>query len=166
MSGWSDEKIPARRGHNLWCGKGPPPAWDLSAVGDDPRFVDVAHLDFHLQPGSPAIGAGVDAGVRSDFDGMPRRRGVACDLGAFGAVNPVGWVEHGSPGSMVRCANRSQNRDRRSPPCNQRLFRLLLFFAVNPTTSHAALQGCSTHPTYPLAGLKPTLHLKITRTTP
>ena len=86
MSGWSDEKIPARRGHNLWCGKGPPPAWDLSAVGDDPRFVDVAHLDFHLQPGSPAIGAGVDAGVRSDFDGMPRRRGVACDLGAFGAV--------------------------------------------------------------------------------
>ncbi len=87
MSGWSEQKVPARRGHNLWFGKGAPPAWDLTAVGHDPRFFDLAHQDFHLQPGSPAAGAGVDAGVRSDFDGVPRRRGAACDLGAYESEN-------------------------------------------------------------------------------
>ncbi|MGA2034497.1 MAG: hypothetical protein ABSG68_19800 [Thermoguttaceae bacterium] len=63
MSGWSDEKIRAGGGHNLWFGRGAPPAWDVSAVGANPRFVDAAHQDFHLQPGSPAVGAGIDKGV-------------------------------------------------------------------------------------------------------
>ena len=83
VSGWSDEKMTVRGGHNLWFGRGAPPAWDVSPIAGDPRFVDAARRDFHLQPRSPAIGGGVDAGVRSDFDGVPRRRGAGCDLGAY-----------------------------------------------------------------------------------
>jgi hypothetical protein len=83
ISGWSDKAIPQRRGHNLWFGKGPPPAWDRSDVAKDPRFVDAAQQDFHLQVGSPAIDAGMDAGVANDFDGLPRPQGGRHDIGAF-----------------------------------------------------------------------------------
>jgi hypothetical protein len=83
VSGWSDQKILARQGHNLWFGKGAPPVWDLLAVGENPRFVDAVHQDFHLQPGSPAIDVGIDAGVGRDFDGVQRPSGVGYDLGAF-----------------------------------------------------------------------------------
>jgi hypothetical protein len=83
LSGWSDKTIPQRQGHNLWFGKGSPPAWDLAAIGENPRFVDAARHDFHLQLGSPAIDAGVDAGVQCDFDGVPRPQEAGHDLGAY-----------------------------------------------------------------------------------
>ena len=50
----------------------------------DPRFVDAAGGNFHLQSGSPAIDAGVNLSiVVNDFDSVLRPVGRAIDIGAF-----------------------------------------------------------------------------------
>jgi len=52
--------------------------------GTDPMFRNTAALDFHLQLGSPAIGAGVAvAGVTTDFDGVARPQGSSYDAGGY-----------------------------------------------------------------------------------
>lgn len=52
--------------------------------GGDPRFVNAAGNDFHLQSGSPAIDRGVTLpGFAYDFDGVTRPQGAAWDMGAF-----------------------------------------------------------------------------------
>jgi hypothetical protein len=53
-------------------------------VSGNPRFVDRAGADFHILPGSPAQGAGLEFGVLFDFDGEPRPfpAGSMPDLGA------------------------------------------------------------------------------------
>ncbi len=67
--------------NNLWYASDNPaqssPAQDLPApevggiAGQDPLLVNLAGGDFHLQPGSPAIAAGVaDARVVRDLDGV------------------------------------------------------------------------------------------------
>ncbi len=49
----------------------------------DPRFVNAAGGDFHLQAGSPAIDAGSSLNApNTDFDGNPRPRGAGYDIGA------------------------------------------------------------------------------------
>lgn len=48
-----------------------------------PLFVNVGAGDFHLQSGSPAIGAGLILGYTSDFEGNPIPVGSAPDLGAY-----------------------------------------------------------------------------------
>jgi len=51
-------------------------------ISVSPLFVNQAAMDFHLQAGSPAIGAGSPLGAPStDFDGNPR--GSSIDMGAF-----------------------------------------------------------------------------------
>ena len=45
-------------------------------------FVDPANHDYHLQPGSPANGAGTPIGVLLDKDGITRDL-IAPDLGAY-----------------------------------------------------------------------------------
>jgi hypothetical protein len=55
-------------------------------VGGDPLFVDPAHGDYHIRPGSAAIDQGTDAGVTSDVDGDPRPAGPLPDLGADEAL--------------------------------------------------------------------------------
>ena len=69
-------------------------------VGDDPKFVDAANRDFHLQSISPAINLGNNTAVPPDtfdldgddhriestpfdLDGQPRFDGCVIDLGAF-----------------------------------------------------------------------------------
>jgi parallel beta-helix repeat protein len=47
-----------------------------------PRFVNPAAGDYHLNAGSAAIDAGVNAGVTTDIDGEPRPIGVGYDIGA------------------------------------------------------------------------------------
>jgi hypothetical protein len=51
-------------------------------VTGNPSFVDPDVWDYHLTSGSPAIDAGVEAGVTSDLDGEPRPQGDAPDIGA------------------------------------------------------------------------------------
>ena len=76
--------------NNLWFGSGRAP-WALSDnVNADPRFADLAAFDFHLQPGSPAIHAGIDTGVATDFDGQPRNH-------ALGAFEPVPQTTASAP---------------------------------------------------------------------
>jgi hypothetical protein len=71
--------------HNLWFGAGNGPANLTANIKADPRFANLANFDLHLQPQSPAVGAGTDAGISSDFDGVPRPQNGVCDLGAFQA---------------------------------------------------------------------------------
>jgi hypothetical protein len=54
-------------------------------VGLDPLFVDPTPGadNYHLQLFSPAVDAGVNAGVATDLDGQPRPIGHGFDIGAF-----------------------------------------------------------------------------------
>jgi len=52
--------------------------------GIDPKFRNTASFDFHLQLGSPAIGAGVAVtGLTADFDGVARPQGSSYDPGGY-----------------------------------------------------------------------------------
>jgi parallel beta-helix repeat protein len=73
---------------NLLFGNGAPSddysgcATSFSNLTTDPLFVNPGSGDFHLQSGSPAIGAGpLLPGVAVDFDGYPRQQPT--DLGAL-----------------------------------------------------------------------------------
>jgi len=58
-----------------------PTGTDLN-IAVDPSFVDQAGGNYHLLPGSPAIGAGSPTGApATDFDGVAR--GASIDIGAF-----------------------------------------------------------------------------------
>ncbi len=52
------------------------------AVSGFPGFVDPANNDYHLDPLSAAVNAGVDSGLPHDIDGEPRPFDGAYDLGA------------------------------------------------------------------------------------
>ena len=74
---------------------------DHNFTGDDPKFVDPAEGNFHLQIGSPAIDSGSSMNApNSDFAGNLRPQGNAYDIGAFeyvghslsGNVNIAGVV--------------------------------------------------------------------------
>jgi parallel beta-helix repeat protein len=68
----SDGKTPngVQKPHDLW--------------GINPLFVNVGQDDYHLQSNSPCIDAGITlSGVTDDYDGNPRPRGAAFDIGAY-----------------------------------------------------------------------------------
>ncbi|MBN1139777.1 MAG: right-handed parallel beta-helix repeat-containing protein [Anaerolineae bacterium] len=81
--------LPAGDYRNCWYGDGPAPAWDTTAINDDPDFVNAAILNFQLQPpvgaGSPCLDAGknVSLVVARDLLGVPRPQGIAFDLGGY-----------------------------------------------------------------------------------
>ena len=60
---------------------------ESNCVHDDPRFVDAAGGDYHLQDTSPCIDAGdnslVPSGVDKDLDGNPRIVNGTVDIGAY-----------------------------------------------------------------------------------
>jgi hypothetical protein len=47
----------------------------------NPLFIDPTLLNFHLEPGSPAIDSGVDPGITTDFDNRSRLSGSFFDIG-------------------------------------------------------------------------------------
>ncbi|HET91233.1 MAG TPA: DUF11 domain-containing protein, partial [Chloroflexi bacterium] len=70
----------------LWYGNGAKTSGGVSIGGADleadPVFVDPAGTDYHIAPGSGALDAGSDAGLREDIDAEPRPMGQGYDLGA------------------------------------------------------------------------------------
>lgn len=52
-------------------------------ITSDPKFVSTVTPDFHLQSGSPAINAGVDVGLTSDYEGNRVPQGSAPDIGVY-----------------------------------------------------------------------------------
>ncbi len=71
----------------LWHGNGsdvggPGSIYTATNLYGDPAFADPSAWDYHLTAGSPAIDAGVNAGVTTDFEGDPRPAGAGYDLGA------------------------------------------------------------------------------------
>lgn len=80
--------------NNDWFGAGVPPCGSLFAsdVNGDPKYVDpVTTRNFHLQNGSPAIGAGATIStLLYDLDGVSRPQGPAYSIGAyeFASGNP------------------------------------------------------------------------------
>ncbi|HLO13381.1 MAG TPA: choice-of-anchor Q domain-containing protein, partial [Anaerolineales bacterium] len=46
-------------------------------------MVDYVNFNFHLTSNSPLINAGIDDGLRDDFDGTSRPQGTSMDIGAF-----------------------------------------------------------------------------------
>jgi chitodextrinase len=62
----------------------PLPLEIISTVHADPFFVDRAARNYHLRSDSPAIDVGqAGRSAATDFDGRPRPRGAAPDIGAF-----------------------------------------------------------------------------------
>ena len=53
------------------------------SVITDPLFVSTVTPDFHLQPASPAINAGVNVGLTTDYAGRPVPFGSAPDIGVY-----------------------------------------------------------------------------------
>ena len=49
----------------------------------DPLFINPLSNDFHLQPASPAIDAGINVGLTEDYDGVSVPQGSAPDIGAY-----------------------------------------------------------------------------------
>ena len=64
-----------------WDGEGTIITGTINIWGD-PAFADPANGDYHIGNDSPAIDAGIDAGVNTDFDGDPRPLDNGFDIGA------------------------------------------------------------------------------------
>jgi hypothetical protein len=67
------------------CCTAPLPPQGSGNIDLDPLFVNLAAGDFHLQPGSPCVNAGLNASALSstDLDGNPRIVGGIVDMGAY-----------------------------------------------------------------------------------
>ncbi len=74
---------------------------DANSIASYPLFVNEANKDFHLQPFSPAINAGVDIGLTTDFAGNPII-GLP-DIGAYeyAGAGPLPDITPPSPPSGV-----------------------------------------------------------------
>ena len=69
--------------NNLLFGGGAPPMSLTASVTMDPGFVDASMFDFHLAAASsPAVGAGTNTKIPTDFDGFLRPSG-AYAIGAY-----------------------------------------------------------------------------------
>jgi uncharacterized protein (TIGR03437 family) len=74
-------------------------------LNTDPKLMNPAALDFHLQAASPAIDSGINLGslVPNDFDGRLRPQGNGYDIGAyeFSAARPLANVSAASYNNAV-----------------------------------------------------------------
>jgi hypothetical protein len=71
-----------RSDHTFYVGD--PWVYPNDVLNLDPKFVDVANKNFHLQSGSPAINTGAMlSGFSTDKDGITRPQGSGWDIGAY-----------------------------------------------------------------------------------
>jgi len=68
--------------HTLLWGNGSNPISGTVVLTASPMFVAPAQQNYHLLPDSPAVDAGIDAGLTSDVDGDSRPVGDLPDIGA------------------------------------------------------------------------------------
>ena len=68
--------------HTLLWGNATNLLTGTNVLAQDPRFIDPAAHNYHLRVDSPAIDAGVEAGVTVDWEGDVRPQGAAPDIGA------------------------------------------------------------------------------------
>ncbi len=83
---WASDGGSLTGSHNLLYDPGgniDPGDFSQDLVNLDPMFVDAGSDDYHLQAGSPAIDAGMDAGVTYDAEDHPRPQGGGFDIGAY-----------------------------------------------------------------------------------
>ncbi len=71
------------RSNNCYYNVNGIPSSESGVVKSDPLMVSPANGDFHLQPNSPCIDAGVDVGLTQDYDGISVPQGYAPDIGAY-----------------------------------------------------------------------------------
>ena len=91
--------LPAGDYRNCWYGDGAAPAWDTTAINDDPDFVNAGAFNFQLQEGSPCVDVGknVSTVVSRDLLGVPRPQGSAFDIGAYEWISgtvTAEWTVH------------------------------------------------------------------------
>jgi Right handed beta helix region/Abnormal spindle-like microcephaly-assoc'd, ASPM-SPD-2-Hydin len=71
--------------NSAYSGSCPDPTGANGNISADPLFVDLLSDNFHIQPGSPAIDAGINSAPdepKTDFDGDARSVGGTIDIGA------------------------------------------------------------------------------------
>jgi hypothetical protein len=70
---------------NCWYGNGVAPAWDTTAINNNPDFINPGMFNFQLQNGSPCIDVGknVSTVVSRDLYGVLRPLGLGFDIGVF-----------------------------------------------------------------------------------
>jgi chitodextrinase len=91
-SGWGNGVMDAS-GNNLLYESGRTySGFAGDVLNKDPKFVNLASYNFHLQSGSPAIDAAANVSVLTDLDGNSRPQGAGYDIGAYeyasGGSNP------------------------------------------------------------------------------
>jgi hypothetical protein len=69
-------------------------------LNKDPKFVNLASYNFHLQSGSPAIDAAASVGVTNDLDGASRPQGAGYDIGAYEYASGGGSSPTPVPGDL------------------------------------------------------------------
>jgi predicted outer membrane repeat protein len=64
--------------------------WGVGNIGEDPLFVDSENEDYRLQPGSPCIDSGTNAGAPGDdTDGNSRPQGFGYDMGLYETASTI-----------------------------------------------------------------------------
>jgi hypothetical protein len=65
---------------------------DANSISSNPLFISTT--DYHLQSTSPAINAGMNTGITTDFDGNIRPANILYDIGAYeyqGIIYALGY---------------------------------------------------------------------------
>lgn len=101
----SSREVHLNAGHTLLWGNEDNTVFGSDPIVAPPRLANPGGQDYHLLPGSPAIDAGVDVGLRDDIDGHTRPMGKAPDIGAdefeaalsLSKYTTPAWAEVGQP---------------------------------------------------------------------